>query len=472
MVSATSLTLAVVHFLVWVRVRASREHLLFSVAAIAATAMALLELRLIHTPTPAAYGEVLRWMHLPTATIVIAIVWFIRFYLRSGRSWLAWSITAMRVALLCANFLTQPNATFREITGIRVVSFLGESLSVPEGTQSPWRILAQLSVLLLLAYVADASLKARRQMGSRRPLFLCGVVCYAVLQAAVFSTLMARGVVPAPFVSVSFALIVLAMALELSIEVVHARALSTDLRRSQEQLMHVQRVSAMEQLSSSLMHEINQPLGAILRNAEAGELFLRKDPPDLDELREILVDIRRDEQRAVEVIQRLRSLLKRRELQRETLAIDDVVKEVVAMIGGEVKSQHASLSMDIPGGLPPVLADRVHLQQVILNLLLNGLEAMNGTRERHRRIVVRVSQPDDDIIEVSVADVGSGIAEDHLTSIFQPFYTTKPTGTGIGLSICKTIIELHGGRIWAENNAGGGATVRFTLPAAEKKQAT
>lgn len=228
------------------------------------------------------------------------------------------------------------------------------------------------------------------------------------------------------------------------------------------------RVSMMGQLASALAHEINQPLGAILRNAEAAELFLQSASPDLDEIRGILADIRRDDQRAGSVIDRMRGLLKRHNLDTRPVDLGDLVCDVAALVRADAVARHVELSLEVPGRLPPVLGDRVHVQQVLLNLILNGLDAMNGTNRENRLVTVSARLDETHSIEIAVSDTGHGISVDKLQQVFDPFFTTKPNGMGMGLAISRTIIEAHGGKLWAENKNGGGAVFRFTLPIAKE----
>ncbi len=228
------------------------------------------------------------------------------------------------------------------------------------------------------------------------------------------------------------------------------------------------RVSMMGQLASALAHEINQPLGAILRNAEAAELFLDYASPDLDEIRAIVADIRKDDQRAGSVIDRMRGLLKRQPLETRALDVGELVSEVRALVRADAASRLVKLEVNVPANLPFVRGDRVHLEQVLLNLILNGMDAFDGANQDNRRISVTAKTAAANTIEIAVSDTGSGIPPDKVSHVFDSFFTTKASGLGMGLPISRTIIEAHGGRIWAENNnEGSGATFRFTLPVAK-----
>ena len=235
----------------------------------------------------------------------------------------------------------------------------------------------------------------------------------------------------------------------------------------QHEIAHVGRVSMMGQLASALAHEINQPLGAILRNAEAAELFMQSKTPDLEEIRAILADIRADDQRAGRVIERMRALLKRHILDTQLLDLSELVGNVAELARPEATTRHVKLAANLPPNLPSVRGDRVHLQQVLLNLILNGMDSLNGGGPKSRRVTVVARVDAAQTVEIAVSDTGQGIAAEKLARVFDPFFTTKPDGMGMGLPISRTIVESHGGRLWAENNNGAGATFRFTLPSAE-----
>jgi C4-dicarboxylate-specific signal transduction histidine kinase len=233
--------------------------------------------------------------------------------------------------------------------------------------------------------------------------------------------------------------------------------------RLRHDLTHVGRVTAMGEMTAALAHELNQPLTAILSNAHAGERYLVQAAPPLNEIREILQDVAGDARRAGEVIQRLRSLLRKDEARFLPLDINHVVREIAALVHTDAVLRNLEIDLDLAPDLPVVRGDRVQLQQVLLNLVLNGMEAV-GPYDEGRRIVLRTLQADG-AVRVAVRDQGPGISGDTLSRIFDTFYTTKRDGMGMGLAISRSIVEAHGGRIWAENNPARGATFAFTLPA-------
>jgi C4-dicarboxylate-specific signal transduction histidine kinase len=252
-----------------------------------------------------------------------------------------------------------------------------------------------------------------------------------------------------------------------SLDITERKQMEQEALLLRQEVAHVDRVSTMGQLASSLAHEINQPLGAILRNAEAAELFLQDPSPDLDEIRAILADIRKDDQRAGAVIERMRTMLKRQALETQALDVAELVREVATLVRVDAQARNVRLQVGMPRGLGLVRGDRVQLQQVLLNLILNGMDAVSSCGAKDRRVDVRARLNGARNIEIAVSDRGAGIPAEQLAHIFDPFFTTKSTGMGMGLPISRTIVEAHGGQLLAENNEEGGATFRFTLKIAE-----
>ncbi|MCU0595990.1 MAG: ATP-binding protein [Desulfobacterota bacterium] len=232
-----------------------------------------------------------------------------------------------------------------------------------------------------------------------------------------------------------------------------------------QELAHVSRIATMGELTTSLAHEINQPLTAILSNAEAAQRFLSQAEPDTSEVRQILEDIVRDDRRASDVVRKVRTLVKKEKPGEEILNLNDTIQEVLGIIKGESLLPGLSITMELSPELKMVRGDRIQLEQVILNLILNSAAAMKDSPQTQRKITVKTAMADSAIVETSVTDFGTGIDESNIERLFEPFYTTKPEGLGMGLSISQTIIKAHGGTIEARNNPEGGATFAFTLPA-------
>jgi two-component system sensor kinase FixL len=596
MATGAFLTMALVHLWTGLRKPGGRVNVLFAISAIFAAIYSWYELGMTQANSPAEFLARMRWLDLAAGGVAVSLVAFVWDYFGAGRKWFGRIAIGVMLGSLIPDLFPVPKLVFLEITGIRKVStFGGATYTLGEGIASPWNLIFYGGVFLLLAFVADASLRLWRRGDRRKALVVGGTVVLFYLVGGVQAFLTDLGVLHTPYlVSFCWMGILVVMAWELSNDQLRAEQLTHELRENQQrmslaaraadlglwewdirrdeiwaseagleragidrsermsldryiallhpddrdstlravrraledgrefqaefrminpqgemiwlaasgqvergedgkplhmrgvsvniterkateaelqtqraELAHAQRVLSLGQLSSALAHEINQPLGAILRNAEAAELFLRQDPPDVEELRAILVDIRRDDQRASSVIDRMRSLLKRRELQFETLAVDELVGQVTTLLHAEAQAHQVTLRVDVPQEIPRVKGDRVYLQQVMLNLIINSMDAVDGLPLEQRNIVIRASQSEDRMVELAVIDRGAGIFPNVRSNLFEPFVTTKSKGTGIGLSISKSIVELHGGQISAENNPEGGATFRFTLKVAE-----
>jgi len=235
-------------------------------------------------------------------------------------------------------------------------------------------------------------------------------------------------------------------------------------QRSRQELAHFTRVSMMGELTASLAHELNQPLTGILANAQAARRFLEATPPAFDEFRDILVDIIEDVKRASEVIQRLRDLLRKNEFQDVLLDLNVLSRDVVKLVSSDAVIRNVTVTFDFDPQPVRIYGDRIQLQQVVLNLLLNAMEAMAECAGGDRTVTVRTRNTEAKTVHVSVQDTGPGLRDDTQELIFEPFYTTKSDGMGMGLSISRSIIEAHGGVIWVTNNPTRGATFHFTLP--------
>jgi signal transduction histidine kinase len=249
------------------------------------------------------------------------------------------------------------------------------------------------------------------------------------------------------------------------VDITERKLAELEAARQRHDLAHLARVTALGELSSSLAHELTHPLTAILSNAQAAQRFLADDNVDLDEVREILNDIVTQDQRAGDVIHSLRLMLKKGELQEhcDDVDLNEVILDVVNLMRSDLINRNVTLDTDLAQKLPAITGDRVQLQQVLLNLALNGCEAMADYNSSERLLLI-ASQWENGAVRVSVADRGSGIPEEKIQQVFERFFTTKKEGMGLGLSVCRTIIDAHRGKIWATNDAGCGATFHFSLP--------
>jgi two-component system sensor kinase FixL len=605
MVASACLTLAAMHLLVWVKKRTAWANLIFALMATATAAVAGDELWLMRTDTAREFGVVLRWAHVPYWVLIVALVAFVRLYLKAGRLWLAYAIVGTRTLSLVLNFVFSPNLNYREITGLRHVSFLGDSVSVAEGRSNPWMLVGQASFLLLAVFVVDAWRTVSRRGDPPQARWLTGVIVFFVLAATGQIVLVLWQIVPSPLTpSLFFLGIVGAMAYQMSDDVQRTAQLAADLRESEErmtlateaggigtwmwnigrnrvwgsarwlhlfgfepdaavtfedviqhihpddrgtverdvrraladggdyageyrvvrpdgsqrwlaargrtysdaggkparmvgaatditagiqaeteatlqrnELAHLSRVATLSELSGSLAHELNQPLAIILTNAQAAQRLLAQQPPDLAEARDILEDIVSEDQRAGEVIGRLRSLLKSGDTHAQPLSVNDVIEDVRRIARAELVGRGITVHLNLTEAPSRVMVDRIQLQQVLLNLILNACDAMAANPPARRHLTLATTHGAG-VVRLSVSDTGCGLPPDP-EHVFEPFYSTKAQGLGLGLSICRSIVTAHKGRLWAEARgaadvpdaaptASGGATLHVELPVAEE----
>lgn len=588
-IAAVCLSLALVHLMFWWRRKRAWEHAAFALVALATIISAITEWQMMWARTPEVYHAVLRWAHVPWWVMIVMLVAFVRKYLRAGRPWLAWTVCGLRTFSLIVNFAVPPNLNFHEITPLKHVPFLGESVSVSVGEPNPWMLLGQLSLVLFVIYVADAAVVVWRRGERRKAWSLGGSLIFLVTATTTQVLLIFFDVFPMPVTTSLFFLpIVAAMGLELSDEMLRATQLSVELQESRErlaliaktagaglwswdyktgqiwatekaralygfgpseemtyaallarvhpddrervdraayqalqkasefasehrallpdgtvrwvkvqgqsflsasgepermtgvsiditqskrqegemaelrlELAHLSRVMVMNELSTSLAHEINQPLGAILNNASAAALLMPHAEETREECAAIVTDIIQDARRAGDVIRKIRGIVKGADAQCEPMQINALIAEVVDLLHDSLSMNRVSVLVDTQPDLPEIRGDRVRVQQVLVNLITNALDAMRDTPVK--TLTIRSSEEVSGEVSVSVCDTGTGIAPAVKDKMFSPFVTTKKDGLGMGLRICRSIIEEHGGRIRAENNPDGGATFTFIL---------
>jgi PAS domain S-box-containing protein len=234
------------------------------------------------------------------------------------------------------------------------------------------------------------------------------------------------------------------------------------LRQLEADLAHINRVSTMGELTASLAHEIKQPIGAAVTNAEACVRLLDRDQPDIPEAREAALEMVRDARRAADIIDRVRLLYQKGSPQLDIVDVNEVIRDMVVVLHNEAIRHSVTIRADLAEGIPKVMADRVQLQQALMNLMLNGIEAM---RDTSGELSIKSQLGEDGQLLISVTDTGVGLPTENADKIFDAFFTTKSQGTGLGLAITRSIVESHGGRIWATGNSGRGAAFHFTLPA-------
>ena len=249
-------------------------------------------------------------------------------------------------------------------------------------------------------------------------------------------------------------------------DVTESKVAEEALDRARSELTHVARVTAVSAFTASIAHEVNQPLSGIITNAGTCLRMLAADPPDVDGARETAKRTLRDGNRAADVITRLRALFSKREFTLEPLDINEIAQEVVALSLSELQRNRMVLQSEFAADLPLITGDRIQLQQVILNLLRNASDAMMNVHDRPRQLVIGTEREAGNRVRLTVRDVGVGVDAQSMNKLFDAFYTTKTDGMGIGLSVSRSIIERHHGRLWAEANDGPGATFAFAIPAA------
>jgi two-component system sensor kinase FixL len=252
--------------------------------------------------------------------------------------------------------------------------------------------------------------------------------------------------------------------LGIKVDITARKQTEMQLKEQQRELAHIDRLSMVDELSVAIAHELNQPLAAIQTNIGAARRFLAYEPPDFSQVREIIDAIAEDNRRAAAVIHKVGALLRREELPYAPLLLNEIVEDVIEITRADMIARAVSISTRLDQNMDPISGDRVQLQQVLLNLVLNACDAMNSVPEASRRLTIVSEQNGDGRARVTVRDNGPGVAGDQLERVFEPFVTSKPQGLGLGLAVCRTIVTAHDGRLWAENNADGGAAFCFELP--------
>jgi len=335
--------------------------------------------------------------------------------------------------------------------------------------RQPVQWLGTLASVLFIVYVADAlatALRAADREFRRKALVVCGSMLAFITLAILESQLVVWKLVQMPIVIAPLFLIPIgAITYEVSRAIVASVRMEREAARLRDELAHVSRVQTLCQLSGALAHELKQPLTSILADAQAAQALLKAGKAEVPELLEILADICAADARADAIIERARALMKRSGSELHATSLGAVASEVLSLVKADAVKRGITLELSLPESIPQVQADRVQLSQVLLNLVLNAMDSVSAERLRERRVRIEARYNGGAQVEVAVVDSGSGIPDDVLPRLFQAFVTTKQAGLGLGLALSQTIVQAHGGDLRAENNAGRGATFRFTLAA-------
>ena len=470
----TCLLLAGIYLSVWYRRTEKRATLGIVLSLVGIAGIALVELLLMRSESRHQAFLLLNWANLAVLLTMAGLIGFVYFTLREKNLWVAVSALLLRLlSAVIVGLAGWPQGPEAE-RPLPVIQFLGEAVSyVAAPTFSSWWFLNEVGNLLFLLFILDASVRSWRHGDveqKRASMLIGGSILLFTLLSVSLGFLVNHQIIRAPYlVSAPFFLVVLVLIHELSRQLaLDARSRELAERKTAEmrnRLQQTERSTLLGHLSSTLVHELGQPLGAILRNTETAELLLKQEQPDAGELRALIRDIRRDNRRATEIIRRMRSLFDRRKVSLGTVNLVRLVEDTVTLLREELHRKGVSLEIGIPPSLPHIEGDELLLQQVLFNLISNALEHLPA--HGGGRIRIRTDRGPGATVELSVSDNGTGIPEEVRECLFKPFCTGRKDGMGIGLAIASTIMEAHRGRLWLTEEEKGWTTFRLSLPAHE-----
>jgi signal transduction histidine kinase len=457
-----SLALSGFYLVRWLRQR-EWLYIFFVLLGVSIAAQAASEIWMFRAASVEEYGLALRWFQVPIFFAFCMVVGIIHLRFNTGRLWLGLFACGMRFVSLIINFVQDPNLNYVALTSIDTITLLGESVTTAQGESSPWMLTAQIALIALLAYILDAAISSWRRERNMRAVVFCGALALLVLVGTVQGILIFWEIIQTPMLAAPFFIgVTLVMAVEVGMELLRTEQLDEALKESKTQLERVSQAAAMSELSGALAHEINQPLGIILSNAEAASIMLKSEHPDIDELRDIVGDIISADRRAADVISRLRSLLQRGEPNLKDCDLNAAVEEAIGHLANKFRTQGVSLQRTLDKELPLVKADRILLVQVLLNLLGNARDAVSQNPAGERIVKIQ-TLANDQYLVVNIEDNGGGLTG-NTDRIFDAFVTTKENGLGMGLAIAKSIVEAHDGKISANPIAGPGTLLRVSIP--------
>ncbi len=469
MTAAACCLLGLMHLILWLKLGRFSVYMLSSLMAFSAGAVSILELNMLTTESLDTYRTLIRLLNIAIFMTLVPMVWYFHLSYKAGRLWLVFTITLLWSIGLLANFFSAHSLTFNEIIALKqYVTFWGETFSVPVGSENPWKYLTDIASLLILIYIADASLMLwRRGKHERKSAAIVGGgVIFFIVAAGIHTPLVDTGLVSTPYmISFSFLAIVMTMSYQMMLEVFRARDYDKELQETRQTLNQLARSSMLGECTTMLTHELNQPLTAILSNAQAARRYLEADKGGKAEIMEILDDIVRDDKRAGDIISHLRQMVRKEESNRNLFDLNLAIREVIELLIRDLDENNIRLVTHFDDDLPGVWAGEIEIQQVVLNFITNAIKAMTAGGSPERQITIHTSNSGN-AIRVAVEDSGPGIPEYISKTLFNSFIGDSPEGLGLGmgLAISRRIIESHSGHIDAENRRNGGAVFWFSLP--------
>lgn len=460
--------LALIHMMVWFRGVHRIGYLIIAVMAIAAGCNAILEMLMLLTTDVEQYTGIMKLDTISIFVVLMSLLWFIHVYLQSGSRWLLGVIVLLWVVNLFTNITSPGGAVFIEIEAIgRTEAFWGESFSYPIGTVHPLKVWSDVASFLTLVFLTQATWQAWRRDRRKRAIVVGGSSILFILLAGIHTPLVDMGIIRMPYmIGFAFLAIVVALTYQLLGEWLRTQSELLVTRRELERLA---RAIMLGEVAAGLAHELNQPLSAILSNAQAGRRILANEDPDLAEIHAIFEDVIADDKRAGEVVHGLRAMLREETDESTAVDIGMAIRLVTRILGGEFSAHDVTVKVDVVPGIPLARGDGVQIQQVIMNLLMNAMHALDAGPRSDRQIWLAATTSDNRVL-VSVRDQGSGIDEELREELFKPFIPSQSAGLGMGLAICRRIVERNSGRIWIERTGTDGTEVRFSLPFADENQ--
>jgi signal transduction histidine kinase len=467
MAAAACWILGLMHLLLWSQKRQATVYLLSSLMAFSAGASAMLELGMLSTQSLTTYRILTRWENFSIFMILVPMVWFVYIYFGTGRRWLVVVITLLWSVGLLANFFSPHSLTFSDVTELKqLTTFWGENFTVPVGSENPWKYLADIASILIIIYVADASLRLWRQGRRQRAVITGGGILFFITVAGIHAPLVDAGLIQTPYmISFAFLAIVATMSYQLTIDAIRARDYEMELQETRRTLDQLARSNMLGECTTMIAHELNQPLTAILSNAQAARRYLDSGKTKTTEIGDILDDIVRDDKRASDIIHRLRHMVQKEKVIYEPFDLNASIMEVIDVLFRDMKEKKIRLITQFSDELPKVRAGQIEIQQVVLNFLTNAIKVLDHNSISDRLITIHTSRLKNDVL-VDVEDSGPGIPADIHETLFNSFVGDSKDGLGLGLSISRRIIETYEGHIRAENKESGGAVLSFTLPIA------